>query len=53
VTRYLVPQSGAMLAHMGMADFDAVSLQTLAAQPYTASPIDGSNRPASRLERER
>ena len=27
VTRYLVPQSGAMLAHMGKPNFDAVSLQ--------------------------
>ena len=50
VTRYLVPQSGAMLAHMGMADFDAVSLQTLATQSYTASPIGGSNKPANKLE---
>jgi hypothetical protein len=39
-----------MLAHMGMANFDAVSLQTLATQPYTANPIDGSNKPANKLK---
>ncbi len=50
VTRYLMPQSGAMLAHMGKPDFEAISLQTLAAQPYTANPIDGSNKPANKLK---
>lgn len=49
VIRYLVPQSGAMLAHMGKPNFDAVSLQTLKAQPYTANPINGSNNASNKL----
>ena len=49
VTRYLVPQSGAMLAHMGKPNFDAVSLQTLQTQPYTATPMNGSNNTGNKL----
>lgn len=49
VTRYLVPQGGAMLAHLGKANFDAVSSQTLAAAPYTATPVNGSNNSANKL----
>jgi hypothetical protein len=50
VKRLLVPQSGAMLAHMGKPNFDAVSLQTLKTQAYTANPIDGSNNASNRLK---
>jgi hypothetical protein len=49
VTRYLVPQSGATLAHMGKPNFDAVSLPTLKTQPYTATQINGSNNAQNRL----
>jgi len=49
VIRFLVPQSGAMLAHMGKPDFDAVSLQALHAQPYTGTPINGSNNASNQL----
>jgi hypothetical protein len=48
-TRYLVPQGGAMLAHLGKPNFDAVSSQTLATAPYTATPINGSNSSANKL----
>lgn len=47
--RLLVPQSGAMLAYMGKPNFDAVSLQTLQAQPYTTTPINGSNNASNQL----
>ncbi len=47
--RFLVPQSGAMLANMGKPNFDAVSLQTLQSQPYTANPINGSNNASNQL----
>jgi len=47
--RFLVPQSGAMLAHMGTPNFDAVSLQTLQSRPYTANPINGSNNASNQL----
>ena len=50
VTRYLVPQSGAMLAHMGKPNFDAVSLTTLKAQSYTTTPINGSNNSSNKLK---
>lgn len=49
VTRYLVPRSGAMIAHMGKPDFNSVSRQALAIQPYTATPINGSNNSSNRL----
>jgi len=47
--RFLVPRSGAMLAHLGKPNFDAVSLQALQAAPYTATPINGSNNTANQL----
>jgi hypothetical protein len=47
--RFLVPQSGAMLAHMGKPNFEAVSLQTLQSQPYTANPINGSDNASNQL----
>ncbi len=47
--RFLTPQSGALLAHMGKQNFDAVSLPTLKTQPYTALPINGSASSANRL----
>ena len=50
VVRYLVPQSGAMLAHMGKPDFDAVSYQTLKGLSYTATPIVGSNNSTNKLK---
>jgi hypothetical protein len=50
VTRLLVPQGGATLARMsGTPNFDAVSLQTLQAQPYAAAPINGSNNASNQL----
>ena len=49
VNRLLVPQSGALLAHMGKPNFDAVSLQTLQAQSYTGTPINGSNNSNNKL----
>jgi hypothetical protein len=49
VRRLLVPQSGAMLAHMGQADLNAVSLQTLQSLAYTCTPIDGSDGASNRL----
>ena len=49
VTRYLVPQGGAMLANLGKVNFDAVSLQTLQTRPYTMTPINGSNNAANQL----
>jgi hypothetical protein len=49
VVRFLVPQGGAMLAHMGSPNFDAVSLQTLQSQPYTTNPINGSNNASNKL----
>jgi len=49
VIRYLVPQGGATLAHLGKPNFDAVSLATLKAQSYTATPINGSNNSSNRL----
>jgi hypothetical protein len=48
-TRFLVPRSGAMLAHMGQPNFDAVSLQALQGQPYTSTPINGSNNSSNQL----
>jgi hypothetical protein len=48
-TRYLVPQGGAMVAHLGKPNFDAVSSQTLATAPYTATPINGSNNSSNKL----
>lgn len=48
--RYLVPQSGAMLAHMGKPNFDAVSLPTLKSLAYTAANINGSNTAANQLK---
>jgi hypothetical protein len=50
ITRLLVPQSGAMLAHMGKPNFDAVSYQTLQKQSYTATSINGSNNAANQLK---
>ncbi len=47
--RFLVPRSGAMLAHMGKPNFDAVSLQALQSQAYTATPINGSNNSSNQL----
>jgi hypothetical protein len=49
VTRFLVPQGGAALAHMGKPNFDAVSLQTLKTQAYSTTPINGSNNASNRL----
>jgi hypothetical protein len=49
VTRFLVPENGAMLTNLGHSNFDAVSLQRLAAQSYTATPINGSNNAANNL----
>jgi hypothetical protein len=49
VVRYLVPQGGAMLAHLGKPNFDAVSRQTLANAPYAALPITGSNNAQNKL----
>jgi hypothetical protein len=49
VTRYLNPQSGAMLSHMGKPNFDAVSLQTLKGRPYSTTPINGSNNSSNKL----
>jgi hypothetical protein len=49
VIRWLVPQSGATIAHMGKPNFDAVSYQTLKAQSYTATPINGSNNSSNKL----
>ena len=49
VTRYLVPQGGAMLANLGKLNFDAVSLQTLQTRPYTMTPINGSNNASNQL----
>lgn len=49
VTRYLVPQSGAMIANMGKVNFDAVSRQTLMVQAYTTTPIDGSINSSNKL----
>jgi len=49
VTRYLVPQGGAMLANLGKVNFDAVSLQTLQTRPYTMTPINGSNNASNQL----
>jgi hypothetical protein len=49
VTRYLVPQGGAMLANLGQVNFDAVSLQTLQTRPYTMTPINGSNNASNQL----
>ena len=49
VTRFLVPQSGAMLAQMGKPNFDAVSYQTLKGLSYSATPIDGSNNASNKL----
>ena len=39
-----------MLAHLGKPNFDAVSLQTLKAQSYTATPINGSNNTSNMLK---
>ena len=39
VTRYLVPQGGAMLAHLGKPNFDAVSSQTLATPAIIARSV--------------
>ncbi len=50
VTRYLVPQSGAMIANMGNVDFDSVSRQTLLLQPYSTTPINGSNNSSNKLK---
>jgi hypothetical protein len=50
VKRFLVPQSGAMLVNMGKPNFDAVSYQTLKSQPYTATPINGSNNSSNQLK---
>jgi hypothetical protein len=50
VTRYLVPKSGAMLANMGTVDFESLSRQTLQIQPYTATPINGSNNASNKLK---
>jgi len=49
VTRFLVPQNGAMLAYLGKIDFDALSYQTLKTQSYTATPINGSNNNQNKL----
>jgi hypothetical protein len=49
VTRFLVPRSGAMLAHMGKPTFDAVSRQTLQGLAYTSTPINGSNNASNQL----
>jgi hypothetical protein len=49
VTRYLVPKSGAMIANMGIVNFDAVSRQTLMGQAYTATPVNGSNNSSNKL----
>jgi len=49
VTRFLVPQHGATLAHMGPPNFDAVSIETLKAQSYTANLINGSNNASNKL----
>jgi hypothetical protein len=38
-----------MLVHMGKPNFNAVSLQALQAQPYTATPINGSNNASNQL----
>jgi hypothetical protein len=46
---FLIPQSGAMLAHMGQPDIDSVSYQTLQTQPYPAVPINGSNDASNTL----
>jgi hypothetical protein len=50
VIRLLVPQNGALLAHMGKPNFDAVSLQTLKSQAYSSSPINGSNNSSNKLK---
>jgi hypothetical protein len=47
--RFLVPRNGALLAHMGQPTFDAVSLETLKTQNYSAAPIDGSNNANNKL----
>ncbi len=49
VTRFLVPQNGAMLANLGQPNFDAISLQTLKSEPYTTVPINGSENGANKL----
>ncbi|MDX2032561.1 MAG: hypothetical protein SF339_17940 [Blastocatellia bacterium] len=47
--RFLVPQNGALLANLGSADFDIVSLQRLQSLAYTGAPIDGSDNAANAL----
>jgi len=49
VTRRLMPRGGAMLAHMGKADFDTISLRTLKNQLYSTTPINGSNNASNNL----
>lgn len=49
VTRFLVPQSGATMAYLGQTNFDAVSLQTLQTQAYSASPVNGSDNASNQL----
>lgn len=47
--RFMVPENGAMLAHMGKPDFEAVSYQALQSQNYAANPINGSNNNQNKL----
>ncbi|MFN0086767.1 MAG: hypothetical protein ACKVX9_15360 [Blastocatellia bacterium] len=49
VTRLLVPQNGAMLANLGLADFDVVSHQRLSSLSYLATPIEGSDNSSNAL----
>jgi hypothetical protein len=37
------------MAHLGQRNFDAVSVETLRAASYTATPLNGSNNSANQL----
>jgi hypothetical protein len=43
VLRCMTPQSGAQIADLGRADFDALSVADLQRQAFSAAPIDGSD----------
>lgn len=46
VTRYLVPQNGALLARLGETSLEVHSASELVSPPYSRLRIDGSNSPS-------
>jgi hypothetical protein len=49
VLRQMVPQNGAMIANLGVVDFNSLTPDTLQSLPYSTTPITGNNDASNKL----